>query len=287
MSVSSDASYLDSDPTTPSKPTSRLWRSLRSSRLLRLRFVLAAFLLALILGLTAAQLEALLTNTPVPAPEVRAQNSSAGCNWTCCRPMTLYVHATGHSIVDPDPNNEPNQVDLVWRRSNVLQQKANFVVPIRFRIKYCQGWGSTNCHFYAGLTQIDPDAPPSIVEDDETGEPWPSVGACGQSLPAPFPSATQIVSLASWVSPNPGNWGQTPCGTSASLDPDACDPFVDSDYVLWIARTVDLQIPGVPTLCFSSMEVWVDDEQADDDTLLVQHVDDLKYLFTVSRQRPT
>ncbi|MBK7779358.1 MAG: hypothetical protein IPJ58_00945 [Ardenticatenia bacterium] len=38
---------------------------------------------------------------------------------------------------------------------------------------------------------------------------------------------------------------------------------------------MDLQIPGVPTLCFSSMEVWVDDEQADDDTLLVQHVDDL------------
>lgn len=271
--VPSDVCCVASGPFTHPKSVSYRWQALYSSRHLRPRFVFSATLIALILGLTAAQVESLLTNDTTVLPEVRAQNGSAGCNWSCCGPMALFIHAAGHSIVDPDPSNEPNQIDLVWRRADVNEPKANIVVPIRFRLKYCEGWGGSYCHYYEGYIKITKNAPPVVMVDTLKGEPWPSVGVCGQSLPAPFPSATQIVSLAPWVSPNPVNPGSTNCGSNASLDELACESFVDTDYTLWIARTA-MQSPNEPQLCFNSMEVWVDGPQADDDNLLIQHDDD-------------
>lgn len=193
------------------------------------------------------------------------------CDFECCRPMQLHLHAGAFALTDLQ--NEAPEVDITW--TPITTTVADPHVPVHFRATYCaeHSVGCSQKYYYEGVIPVD-----GSTGGDAGVVPigaWPDksrIGACGQEgLSEDMPAIVHV-----WQAVNLP--GRPPCGQSNNGPPfpyNGC--FSDTDYDMYIARTIQPAYPQGSTQCFHSIEFKLRPQTdgyspgADDPTVLVQH----------------
>lgn len=121
------------------------------------------------------------------------------------------------------------------------------IIPVRFEVRYCASQAQTGCRTYGGTISADG----QLIPDPG----WPQPVSCTSSAAnggMTLPPMAQMLELF-FTQANPGGH----CSNTTTNYPDfMC--FVDSDYIVRIARRIEggLQFPH--PLCFKDFKVWVD-----------------------------